>query len=467
MAKNSGGWWCWLILASLFGALVQVGCGGGGGGSDEPAAAPVVEQPVATVSESGKVVQGPVAGAMVFADLNGNFSLDSDEPSALSDDSGRYDFSVKDLPRLLISRGGYDTLRKKPAFAVAAPGGAANLTPVTTLVALSDSSKELSTILDTLLPNDGYDVDLSRSTGASKELFKIAKGAELLVELFDGLGAVQETQHRILFRHLGNRLADLDPLFLNLDAGLAEAMGEAAAAACQQVGTSAPAGDFSCGDPAGLKSAVVLLAEQLLAIIDALPAPVTEEAIEAALAALSLDIAPLLKHVQTVFLDLEQIEVDGQPFSSGGSIPANFGVIDVHFRGHNDHGVEKTFSGGSVTLTIDAENSQQQAVIEAKGVQVSVGLDGTPNIQLDASGKVTLLGRTAEGITISGGGVEAPGVLVLQGGQMRLDRVQMEEALKATFGILPTNLLKPGNYVIMMRAKGLPLADRAFAVRVI
>jgi hypothetical protein len=40
----------------------------------------------------GRVVDGPIAGAQVFLDLNHNYSLDSDEPRGVSDANGYFAF---------------------------------------------------------------------------------------------------------------------------------------------------------------------------------------------------------------------------------------------------------------------------------------------------------------------------------------------------------------------------------------
>ncbi|BCR03542.1 hypothetical protein DESUT3_06110 [Desulfuromonas versatilis] len=451
-----------LLIVGISAALLQAGCGGGGG-SDGPVGDPGADPPPAEVTEAGRVVQGPVAGALVFADLNGNLVADGDEPSAETDADGGFELTVRNQSRRLVSRGGYDTLRGRAAYEVLAPGGAANITPLTTLVALADHPDELKARLALLLPGEDYDTDLSQPQGASRELFKLAKGAELLIELFDGLGIVQDAQHRLLFRLLGGQVAGLDPVFLNFDPALVDALGEAAALGCRQV---AGVG-FTCEDPAGMKTAVVQAAQALLERIAALPSPVSEEAVETALVGLARDPAPLLNCVRTGFVELQQVLVDGQEISSGAAVPADFASMEILFRGHNDFGVEKSYPGATVTLIIDARQSRRQALIEAKGVKLTLSPDGTPNMVLDAGGQVTLKGRTAEGITISGGGVAVPGTLLLQDGRMLLDREQLEKAVKARFGILPSNLLVPGEYVVQMRVKGLPLADWAFTIRVI
>ena len=66
-------------------ALALAACGGGGGGGSSTTSA----NPAST-SLSGTAVDGYLKGATVFLDVNGNGSIDTGEPSALTDDAGRY-----------------------------------------------------------------------------------------------------------------------------------------------------------------------------------------------------------------------------------------------------------------------------------------------------------------------------------------------------------------------------------------
>jgi aqualysin 1 len=67
-----------LSLSALCVAVLLAGCGGGGGSTAEPRA-----QVASSVQISGSVVDGPIAGARVFLDLNGNLVHDAGEPISL------------------------------------------------------------------------------------------------------------------------------------------------------------------------------------------------------------------------------------------------------------------------------------------------------------------------------------------------------------------------------------------------
>ncbi len=96
----------WLALAPLAAAAVLVACSGGGGGSGSGTSA--------SSMLNGVAIDGYLQGATVFLDRNGNGTLDSDEPSTVTDSSGRYSLNTSGLGsaltgvKVLVS-GGVDT----------------------------------------------------------------------------------------------------------------------------------------------------------------------------------------------------------------------------------------------------------------------------------------------------------------------------------------------------------------------
>jgi hypothetical protein len=88
---------------------------------------------------SGKVVDGYVAGATVFADLNNNDAQDAGEPSAVTSATGGYSFSskVSVANANLISLGGTDAQTGATVDKLVAPAGLSVITPVTTIYAVA------------------------------------------------------------------------------------------------------------------------------------------------------------------------------------------------------------------------------------------------------------------------------------------------------------------------------------------
>ncbi|MBL0225424.1 MAG: hypothetical protein IPQ16_07550 [Geobacteraceae bacterium] len=162
-----------LLLVVLTGLLA--GCGGSAG----TAAAPAVQ--------SGKLAQGPVSGAVVFADrivgTRGNFVWDTDEIKDVTDADGNYKLpSVPNYDYVLVSKGGTDTLTGLPAIQLLAQPGSINITILTTLLTL-DSSKttKLSEKLQALQPVKApLDFDVSKD--ATPATLLLVKSVEIAVQ---------------------------------------------------------------------------------------------------------------------------------------------------------------------------------------------------------------------------------------------------------------------------------------------
>jgi hypothetical protein len=160
----------WLVLG-LTG--IMSGCG------HHTDNAPAVNAP------SGRVVQGPVIDASIFADNVSDgirFNLDNGEVFTKTDhDTG--DFTLPSVPGynyILVSKGGNDKLTGLPAIQMLAPSGSANVTPLTTLVALAPSQAAADKIKATILAmGNSYDSDISLS--ATPAVLNLVKSVETVV----------------------------------------------------------------------------------------------------------------------------------------------------------------------------------------------------------------------------------------------------------------------------------------------
>lgn len=131
---------------------------------------------------SGRLVQGPVANATVYADnvsAGTRFTLDADEISTTTD-SQTGDFVLPATPGynyILVSKGGTDRLTGQAAIQMVAPAGSANITPLTTLVAL-DTTGNVKAKLQSL--GISYDTDISIT--ASPAAVLVVKSVETMVQ---------------------------------------------------------------------------------------------------------------------------------------------------------------------------------------------------------------------------------------------------------------------------------------------
>ena len=135
-----------------------------------------------SMSFSGKVAQGYVEGAKVFADLDGDGVRDSNESQDTTDSSGAYNLSADAGSWTLITSGGtfLDSQGNKVnALPMKAPapstsGATANVTPLTSLVAANPG---LKTKLDAL-GGDGWNADIASSSGVPGKLLRVAQTVE-------------------------------------------------------------------------------------------------------------------------------------------------------------------------------------------------------------------------------------------------------------------------------------------------
>jgi len=146
-------------IVAAAGGLALAGGGGGGGG-----VAAIVATPAAAVG--GFAAKGPLDGATVFLDTNGNGKLDAGEASTTTDSTGRYSFTQTQIDasngsKVIVQGGTYkDSTGNDVAFTgkLVAPAGEANITVFSTLksAGLSDSVLEamLGKPMDELTTDD-------------------------------------------------------------------------------------------------------------------------------------------------------------------------------------------------------------------------------------------------------------------------------------------------------------------------
>ena len=118
---------------------------------------------VITVTDAfeGRVVDGPVAGADVFVDVNCNKTADDGEPSGVTDADGFFAVPpFEPLPECaakLISKGGVDTQTGQPLADIALISNvpedltqSVSVTPLTTVLSSAETEEEQQTILDAM-----------------------------------------------------------------------------------------------------------------------------------------------------------------------------------------------------------------------------------------------------------------------------------------------------------------------------
>jgi hypothetical protein len=167
-----------------------VGCFLWGGGSSSSSSTNST-QLIITKGQSGKVVQGAVSGATVWADSltsGTRFVIDADEQSTETTTAADGTFTLPVQPSykyVVVSQGGTDSITGMPATTMLAPAGATSVSALTTLVAL-DTSGNMASIINGLLPaGTTFDSDISATGGLSPAAMVVVTAIESAVTDFD------------------------------------------------------------------------------------------------------------------------------------------------------------------------------------------------------------------------------------------------------------------------------------------
>ena len=130
-----------ISLVSAIGLLSLLNACGGGGGGGAGTLTAVTENTV-----SGYAIDGYLSMAEVCIDLNDNFLCDQDEPSTLTDTSGRYTLTnvtqdqLNSHSILVYARAGVTVDLDNPShpivsdYLLTAPPGSLDITPLTSLI---------------------------------------------------------------------------------------------------------------------------------------------------------------------------------------------------------------------------------------------------------------------------------------------------------------------------------------------
>ena len=200
-----------LLSAPMSGSaltLLLAACGGGGGGSSGAAVSGVsggassgAASNAATLS--GNVVKGPLTGALVFVDTDGDGQLDDNEYSTSTGPGGAYTLSIPGgIPAganiVVLTRGAKDESSGEtlPAdIILSAPTNATVITPLTTLMVEADlTADELAEVLGvdlggvSLTDYNPFDASNSASDAAKK----LEAAAVLVTKVVSEIGTAQQ-----------------------------------------------------------------------------------------------------------------------------------------------------------------------------------------------------------------------------------------------------------------------------------
>lgn len=173
------------------------------------------DDPVTVAAPGGAVVQGPVSGAIVFADkipagqARGNGTVDADEKaySTTTDASGNWRLTaVPTYDYEIVSLGGTDTITSQPAITMRAEGGKAGqtvtaqaVTPLTTLVQLTPETDRaaLKATIQSLGVAYNAKIDEGITPAAAALVKAVTTTASKVVEVLNSAAGGNDTNRQL------------------------------------------------------------------------------------------------------------------------------------------------------------------------------------------------------------------------------------------------------------------------------
>ena len=173
------------------------------------------DDPTPVAAPGGAVVQGPVSGAIVFADRipagqpRGNGVVDADEKAYSTTTAANGSWKLNAVPTYdyeIVSLGGTDTITQQPAITMRAEGGKAGqtvtaqaVTPLTTLVQLTPEANRaaLKTTIQSLGVAYNAKIDEGITPAAAALVKAVTTTASKVVEVLNTAAGGDETNRQL------------------------------------------------------------------------------------------------------------------------------------------------------------------------------------------------------------------------------------------------------------------------------
>lgn len=452
-----------LALLAAGTMLVAGGCSSGSNLDAPPGS-------VQTFSESGRLLQPPVSGAKICADLNKNKLCDPTEPFAQSDASGNFSLTFDAAPTQdydLISEGGQTVDGSGAPVAarnMAAPRGAKVVSMLTTMELLTPAGAQRDALvaqLNALAGVSDYRTLDFVGNAVPRELMLAVKTVEEVVGGFGSLGVASWAQQQVVLQRLGVTIAAAPALTAaNIDTALPTLVDNAAQSAFAFLNDP----NLQISSLAAFGNAMAAIATN---VAGAIPpgAPVTEGAILAQVEAAAGTAAQNLGTVVTsqVKLDLASVTLTtnaGPQSWSAAALPTALNLsslplsISVSGSATNTTGEIKNFTDVLLKLTIADATQGRSIILSIGGLTANVAIDGTLSL---TKGSNPL---HVEGVTSSGALIVFDMADTLwgtaSGNSVTFDLTALNTQLQANGGRDLNTLAASGNYTISAEVTGAP-----------
>lgn len=466
-----------LLATVLCSTVTLVGCGSSssGGGS--------------STLVDGDVIQGPVSGATVFADLDGDSVLDAGEASTTTASDGSFDDLV--IPDgygdyVLVSLGGTDTTTDEPALPMRAPAGAERITPITTLVAsvpAGDARDALIADLDELA-GDGNSYDSDPSTGAAADFVSLVKSVEQVLYAMEEIGVTDVADKLVIFEEITSEITDSASSISEIvDGGtLADVIAAGTIDSLAEIATTNVEVTAGANQDA-LEAILVAVVENVEdAVTDAAGGGDTVNEAEVVDKIDDLDtviddneeLDDLETIVTTVVVSGDVVILDGQ--GTPTLVAANAVSVRATVEGFNNFSEAKAFTGGTLVLSVTDRDSDRSVTLTLTGVSmdvavnVGVGDAAEAAVTVDlASATLTVAATDSAGDSITTTAVDGPYSIITDNYTLNVLTVnidEMQELLSDEVSDEFETVIAAGTYDIVLSGTGLPIVTESQSITV-
>lgn len=431
-------------------------------------------------NESGRLLQAPVTGAKVCADLNKNQLCDLTEPFTTSDADGNFTLSFEGAVALdydIVSEGGLTTNgagADVPARNMAAVAGAKVLSMLTTMEVLTPAGQRDALVaqLNALAAVADYrSVDFA-AAAVPVELMLMVKTVESVLDGFEVSGAGSLAQQQTVLEELGKAIAAEPTLTADtIHASLPALMGTAAEAAMVNILAADP--NLEVTSLEAFNTAMEAIATSVAVAIPAGP-PVTETAIQTTVEAAVADTTQGVRAVVASLVKLELAEIilttNTAPQSwTAAALPTSLtlsslpSTLAVRGAATNTTGANQSFTNVTVKLTI--AQSTRSISLSVGGLTAAVATDGTLSLTKGAS-PLLVAGQTASGVLVTASIADTSWGSA-SGNSVSFDLNALNAQLQANAGRDLDTLVASGSYTISAEVTGAPFMAMTKALNLI
>lgn len=429
---------------------------------------------VQTFNESGRLLQAPVYGATVCADLNANDACDPGEPTTTSAADGRYTLppfeGAASLDYRVLSRGGMTTNGdgdEVPGQDMAAVPGASVMSLLTTLEAYTPAAERPALVaqLNALAGGVDYRTLDFVDTAVQPGLMLAVKTVEAVMTTFSQVGVSSAQDQQQVLSDLGSTIAKAPaPLTPETVRTALPTLVSAAATTTVTTLTSQPDANLVVPNPAAFSTAMATLTASVATAIPTVPVKETPELLQTVAittAAPTQTVTQAVSLVRSIALDTITLTTNSNPQTwTAAALPGTLtlatlpSTLQVTVAGSNS-GAEITYADVLLTMTISdntAGRNGRNIVLSIDGLSAKIASGGALTLTKGTQALVAT-GKTSTGVVVTANVANTSWGSV-SGNQVTFDLNALNAQLKIDGGRDLNTLASTGRYSISAKVSG-------------